>query len=90
MTQSDEGARVLKALATLRPKIDQVEKKRTELFDKQRELYEAGARANLTAAEMARAMRPNGEHEHLAESIRQHLRTLDLPKRTRKPAARKR
>lgn len=83
MTQTTEAARVLKALATLRPRIEQLETKRDELYDKQRSLYEQGARLSppLTAADMARAMRPDGEHEHLAESIRQHLRTLDLPKK---------
>lgn len=93
MTQTTEAKRVLRALATLRPRIDQHEAKREELYAKQRTLYEQGARLSppLTAADMARAMRPDGEHEHLAESIRQHLRTLGLPKKKarRAPAKKK-
>jgi hypothetical protein len=69
-----EADQVLKALASLRPQIERMEDRRKGLYEQQQALYLAGERAGLIATEMARAMRPVGNIEHLAESIRQVLR----------------
>lgn len=75
MSSASEGDKVLKDLAALRPKIERMELTRRELYDKQNELYLKGDSVGLNAAQMARAMRPDGNIEYLAESIRHKLRT---------------
>lgn len=86
MTITAKAAGILEELVAVREKLDAV----PGLQERQKKLYERGARAGLTAADMARAMRPDGDHEHLAESIRQHLRPLGLSKRATKKGPQKR
>lgn len=74
MIMMNDADRILRDLASLRKRIERMEGTRSELYAAQKVLYLQGEKAGLIATEMARAMRPNGEIEHLAESVRQVLR----------------
>lgn len=65
---------ILSELVETRAAIEKMEKDRTRLYRKQRELCIRGNRAGLKATEMARACRPRGRSESLAEYFRQQIR----------------
>lgn len=78
---------VLQALKVLGPKIERADAKRADLYDEQRVLVIAGYEAGLRATEMARARRPGGDVEDLAEYYRQKIR---VHKKSQPKAARSR
>jgi hypothetical protein len=65
---------ILTELVRTRRAIERMELERADLYTKQRELCIEGNRAGLKATEMARACRPDGRSESLAEYFRQQIR----------------
>ena len=65
---------ILKELFNLRTELEWTKDALTEMYAQQDSLYIEGHDAGIRAADMARAMHPDGETKDLAETVRQKLR----------------